>query len=93
MRPVSEFSDRHLHLRIPNVERTVVREHHLLRAVAAEPRLVVATDAGERIEDVGCVILGQAVEVTVERVKAPAGGGTPFRPRSLVEIPIGGPRG
>ena len=85
--------NRHLHLRIPDVERTVVREHHLLRAVAAERSLVVPANDRERIEDVGCVILGQAVEVKVERVQADAGGGAPFGLRSLVEIPIGGPRG
>ena len=93
MRPVSEFSDRHHHFRVPDIERTVVRQHHLLRAVTAERGFVVPANDRERVEDIGCVILGQAVEVTVERVKAPAGGGTPFGLRSLVEIPIGGPRG
>lgn len=95
MRPVSEFSDRHLHIHIhiPDVERIVIREHHLLRAVTAERGFVVPANDRERVEDVGGVILGQAVELKVERVQADAGGGAPFGLRSLVEIPIGGPRG
>ena len=84
--------NRHLHIHIPDVERIAIREHHLLRAVTAERSLVVPTYAGERIGDIGRVILGQLVEVKVERVQAGAGGGAPFGLRSLVEIPIGGPR-
>ena len=64
--------DRHLHIGTPSVERTVVREDHLLRAVSTEGGFVVPTDDGEGVKDVGRVILGQAVEVGVEGVEAGA---------------------
>jgi len=58
-----------------------------------ERGLIMGADAGEGIEDIVGVVLGQPVEVKVERVQAGADSGAPFRLRSLVEIPIGGPRG
>ena len=63
---------RHHRLGIPVGEGVHVRQHEVPGAVGAERRLVLPPDDGEGAQDVVRVVVVEAVEVEIERVKAGA---------------------
>ena len=76
--PYSLRLHRHVGQGVAGGEGVHVGKDEVAGAVASEPGLVLAPDDGEGVEDVGCVVLVEAVEVEVEGVEAArAGGGAP----------------